>query len=702
MTPALAKTLGLFALVCALLFAAHTCVARAAEAAPGFAISAVPVEAPPKIDGTLDDPAWKNAARVQLGWNFTFQRPADESTDAYVLSDKQYLYVAFAAKQKEQLVATQHVNDQPLGSDDVVRVFLFPAGEQSFEYMFVSNPIGTRYETSSENTAFAPQWDAVAKTTADGYIVTMRIPLNIMRGDGRKEWRIQFDRRIYSLSEMLEWSHDPGQGSTDSSHYTGYLRGMTGASTSSTRTKPRANIYALGELAAPSAGGNTSRMGADVAIPITPTASFLGTFHPDYSNVELDQQTIAPTAFPRRYLEVRPFFTQGANFYNQFNCNDCINWPPLYTPNIPTPRDGYAVEGVQGRFNFGAFDAVGDQRTDTAQAVQYGTPNHSFFGLYQRISTDYAGLHDVAQFGQLVLGNAHNFNVYATEGQEDGTLVTDASAGIYREYGLNYFTPKEGIFAAYHQVGAQYGPPDSFFQINDITGPSTYIYREFDNAPHSYIQNYIVSYDYQNYHNTLGQLNDSNRAAQLQINARNLFSLSLSTGNAYVMFPGLPGGDNNQFGGTLTYNSNGATPASYTYNIGRYADGYLHASARSITLRVTPRGTVTFEADDTSDTLDSGEQLVQWLERVSFAYQINRTSSLAVGVRRIIGTTPPFFTPVSQLDTLYINASNVSVAYYKRFGRGELYLVYGDPNALSTTPAMIAKYIFYVGAQKGT
>ena len=163
-------------------------------------------------------------------------------------------------------------------------------------------------------------------------------------------------------------------------------------------------------------------------------------------------------------------------------------------------------------YNFGAFDAVGDQRTDTAQAVQYGTPNHSFFGLYQRISTDYAGLHDVAQFGQLVLGNAHNFNVYATEGQEDGTLVTDASAGIYREYGLNYFTPKEGIFAAYHQVGAQYGPPDSFFQINDITGPSTYIYREFDNAPHSYIQNYIVSYDYQNYHNTLGQLNDSNRA----------------------------------------------------------------------------------------------------------------------------------------------------------------------------------------------
>jgi hypothetical protein len=696
------KELGKILVAVALMFTAHSYVAGAAEEATGFAISAVPVQTPPKIDGTLDDPAWKNAAHVQLGWNFTFRQAAEETTDAYVLTDKQNLYVAFVAKQREAITATQHVNDQPLSSDDVVRVYLFPAGELSFEYMFVANPDGTRYETSSENTAFAPQWEAVARRTADGYIVTMRIPLNIMRGDGRKDWRIQFDRRIYSLSELLEWAHDPGQGSTDSSHYTGYLHGMTGASTASTRTKPRANVYALGELASSSIGGSTSRMGADIAIPITPTASFLGTFHPDYSNVELDQQTIAPTAFPRRYQEVRPFFTQGANFYNQMNCNDCTNYPWLYTPNIPTPRDGYAVEGVQGRYDFGAFDAIGDDRTDTAQAVQYATPNRSLYGLYQRMSTDYPGLHDVAQYGQLILGNAHNFNVYATEGQETGTLVSDPAEGVYREYGLNLFTPKEGIFAAYHQVGAQYGPPISFFQINDISGPGAYVYREFDNAPHSYVQNYVLSYDYQNYHNSLGELNDANRAAQLTVNTRNLFSLQLATGNAWVMFPGLPGGNNNQFGGSLSYNANGATPALYQYNIGRYAAGYLRASQRYVTLRVTPRGTITFEADDTNDTLDTGEKLVQWLERVSFAYQINRTSSLAIGVRRIIGTTPPFFTPVSELDTLYINASNISIAYYKRFPRGELYLAYGNPNSLATQPSAIAKYIFYVGAQKGT
>jgi len=698
--PWIPKQFGAIAGVFALLFAAQSAFARAD--ATGFSISAITAQTPPKIDGTLDDPAWKTAAHVQLGWDFTFRRAATETTDAYVLADKQYLYVAFVAKQKEPLTATQHVNDQPLGSDDVVRVYLFPAGEQSFEYMFVSNPIGTRYETSSENTAFAPQWDAVARRTADGYIVTERIPLGIMRGDGRTEWRIQFDRRIYNLTQLLEWASDPGQGSTDASHYTGYLRGMSGAATASAKTKPRANVYALGELAPQSLGGSTSRVGADVAIPITPTASFLGTFHPDYSNVELDQQTIAPSAFPRRYLEVRPFFTQGANFYNEFNCNDCVDYPLLYTPNIPTPRDGYAVEGVQGRYNFGAFDAAGDNRNDTAQAVQYGTPNHSFFGLYQRISTDIPGLHDVAQFGQIVLGNAHNFNVYATVGQEAGTNVLDPSQGAYREYGFNDFTPKEGIFAAYHEVGSQFEPPDTYFQINDVKGPSVYVYREFDNAPHSYIQSITVSNDFQNYANHLGQLDLGYRNAGITINTRTLLSLALNTGSQYLLLPGLPPGDANQFGGSLSYNANGATPSSYSYNIGRYAEGYLRASARSMTLRLTPRGTITFEADDTSDTLDTGEHLVQWLERVSVAYQIDHTSSLALGVRRIIGTTPPFFTPEASLDTLYINASNISAAYYKRLGRGEIYVVYGDPNALSTTPATIVKYIFYVGAQKGT
>ena len=53
---------------------------------------------------------------------------------------------------------------------------------------------------------------------------------------------------------------------------------------------PRLNVYELAQFANAASGGSTSRVGADLAVPITQTASFIATFHPDYSNVELDQQ----------------------------------------------------------------------------------------------------------------------------------------------------------------------------------------------------------------------------------------------------------------------------------------------------------------------------------------------------------------------------------------------------------------------------
>jgi len=49
-----------------------------------------------------------------------------------------------------------------------------------------------------------------------------------------------------------------------------------------------------------------------------------------------------------------------------------------------------------------------------------------------------------------------------------------------------------------------------------------------------------------------------------------------------------------------------------------------------------------------------------------------------------------------------VRCSNVSVAYHLRLRSSEIYLAYGNPNALTTVPQAIFKVIFYAGAQKGT
>lgn len=661
-----------------------------------FAISAVAVQTAPKLDGTLDDPAWKNAAHVQLDWDFSFQRPADESTDAYLLIDGKYVYVAFAAKQHEPIVATQHTNDQPLPSDDVVRVYFWPAGDAGNEYGFVATPAGTHYAFSSENTAFSPNWEAVAKSTGDGYVVTERIPIDVMRGDGRSVWRVQFDRRIRSSNQMLEWAHAQAQSNTDSSVYSGYLNDM-GIAARSARTKPRIAVYGLGELAAPSAGGSTSRMGADVALPVTQTSSFVATFHPDYSNVELDQQSISPTAFPRRYDEVRPFFTQGANYYNDFDCNDCWNYPLLYTPAIPTPRSGYALEGTQGHLTFGGFDAIGDHRSDTAQSVFWKSSDRRYQALYQRESVDFPGAHDVAEYYQGIAGNYHNFNAYATVGNESGTQITQTGAGRFAEYGLNFYTPKSGLYAAYHDVGNQYAPYDAFTQINDIKGPSVYMYREFNNGPHSYIQSLEPSFDYASFTDSSGAKNYAYDSLFFSVATRTQWFLLLTTGSTYLRLPGTPGGYSNQNGFSLKYGANTSTPSGITYNAGVYGAGFLHSTDLFTSLHVMRLGTLSLEAYNTNQLLDAGGRYTQWLERASFAYQLGPGESLALGWRKIIGTGPVFFTAPEFTD-----ATNLSFAYYRRIRGAEIYLAYGTPNELNTQHDLLLKIIRYFGADKGT
>jgi hypothetical protein len=661
-----------------------------------FSITAPTVQTPPKLDGTLNDPAWKNAAHVQLSWDFAFQRAAEEETDAYVLVDPKNLYIAFVAKQKQPLVATQHQNDQPMGTDDVVRVYLWPAGDSGNEYGFAANPIGTRYAFSTENTAFSPAWFAAASTQSGGYVVTERIPLNIMRGDGRGVWRLQFDRRIRASNQLTEWAHNSAQGGTDTALYAGYMHGMEVAARNA-RTKPRVAVYGLGEYAPSYLGGSTSRTGLDLALPITQTSSFVATFHPDYSNVELDQQSISPTAFPRRFSEVRPFFTQGANYYNSFNCNDCLNYPLLYTPNIPTPRDGYAVEGKQGNVTFAGFDALGDNRNDSAQSFIWKTSDHRDEAIFQRVAVDLPGVHDVTDYYQGVVGNYHNFNAYVTLGNESGTQVTTPGEGRYNEYGLNFYTPKSGLFVAYHDVGSQYAPYDAFNQISDVHGPSVYMYREFDYGAHDFIQNIQPSIDYASYTDHNGVKNYAYDSFALTANTRTQWTLQLNTGSQYLRFPNSPGGTTNQNGIYLAYGANTSAPSSITYDVGRFGGGFLHVTDLLTTLRVTHRGTLSFEAYNTNQSLDTGGSLKQWLERISFGYQIDPQQSIAVGWRKIIGSGPTFF------DTPdFIDGTNLSFAYYRRMHGAELYFAYGTPNTLATQHDFLFKVIRYIGADKGT
>ena len=682
-----------------------------AAAIAALQVTLVPVKSAPPMNAAVTSQGWGNAQRVQLQWDLQGHKAAPDATTAYIETDGKYLYVAFEAKQRAAVMATQRTNDVGQGSDDDVTVSLWPGGTNGFLYQFTSNPIGTHYESSSENSGFRPSWFSAGRIVQGGYAVTMRIPLDLLHGAGSNTWLVNFSRRVEATGDVDVWAYDANETDPGTAIYAGRLAGLVASK--AVRPKPRVELYNLGSIGGASIGGSTARTGADVSIPFTATSSFYATLHPDYSNVEKDQQTIAPTAFRRLFSEVRPFFTQGRAAYNNFDCDMCNGVLTLYTPSIPTPRRGYAVEGKEGSVTYGAFDAIGNSRSDAAQAVSWRNADHTLGFTAQRVAVTMPGFADDA----IELGSTFNdkkrFFGYFNYGSDKGTNVLDGARAQYLDFGSGYFTPVTAFGFAYRKEGEYFNPTDGFVWHPDTAGWGAFFSHAWLFDKDAYLRSVTFSAGAALYHDKTGELNDTEHSAGIDLLTRGSLDFNVSTGSSYVrftpngtFFPAtqntvaltVGSGSENSSVNNGAQHGESATPTTLSFSTGRFGPGRLNAYSLSTTQHAFKRGLVSFELDENAQLLDSGPQLHQWFERFSYTYQASNDASFALGVRRIMGAQPVFDTPV-----VYEQGWNLSAAYHRTFGNAnELYAVYGDASAFSTVPAFIVKWIHYFGDGKGT
>ncbi len=491
--------------------------AYAIAAAAGFfacataAVRAAPSPCAITVPQSGSDPA-ATGNQLSLGYDFAYKRKADESTTAAVRQDETALILTVVAKQREPVTATQTTNGPGVLNDDNVTVYVWPQGTTGFAYTFAANPRGARDQTSSENAAYAPEWGARATTTSGGYTIVMRIPFDVMRAGGSTIWKVQVSRTIVATNSTFVWCDDSAQILPFDATFAGTFHGVgVKSAASAVRPRPRLALYGLGET---QPGNDTSRIGADLSIPFTPTASFVATLHPDYSNVEMDQQTIAPTAFPRQYQEVRPFFTQLNSYINpnMFCTLDCPQ--ELYTASIPSFSQGYAAEGTQGHLAFGGFDAVGVGRSDGFASANYTYEDSSkAFQLgVQRVSVDAAGnaitgpIHDDVTYAATGYMNqrSHLF-AYANAAIDSGLAVTNASQATYAEEGVGYMMPSSNTIAMFslQHIGPQFAPQDGYVQQPDVTGYSVLAQRVWTFKPNSELQDVSATEVLYHQHNKL-------------------------------------------------------------------------------------------------------------------------------------------------------------------------------------------------------
>lgn len=678
----------------------------------GPSVTVPQLTAAPHVNGVIDD-SWKSAAQIHLTYDYIYKRAAGEATTIYIAQSGPALYIGWDVQQREARTVEQNTNGGAVENDDHVAVALYPQGSQGFMYIFRSNVNGARDQSSSENSSYAPQWQSAGHKTAYGYQVTMRIPLDIMRTGGSKNWRAQFVRITSSSGSRNVWAYDPAMQYDIDVNYIGTLKGIAVAKVSA-RPPARFQMYGLGELASKDAGGSTSRIGADFSVPITATSSFVATLHPDYSNVEIDQQSIAPLEFPRFYQEVRPFFTQLGNEFNvKGNCWNCPL--TLYTPSIPAFSQGYAVEGTQGPASFGAFDAIGPNRTDDAQTFSLFENNRDHQGVFslQRVAVDTPDMHDVSNTVAAGWGFSQNHaKLFANLGNDRGTFVTDPSRAGYQEYGIGLNDQTTNVLLDYQHVGSQFMPLDGYVFHPGIAGVAAFANKTFNYSPTSAVRSVSVNGAWDRYRDDAGRSNQNDQTLYGSVQTRSQFTYSIGAGSSYLLMPDGETLPFNQDGIAISYRGNTATGSYVDYAHGRYYHGFLNSWMGTTAFRLAKPLILSLEADTThyvpDDAFGPGTSFNEiaansLLERVSLDWQFNHSASLDVGARRISGLfAPSGFGYVPTVGTQAIDATNLTVAFHFLALRNEFYVVYGNPSQLSTQHALFFKWIRYIGAPKGT
>jgi hypothetical protein len=363
----------------------------------------------PKIDGVLDDEAWKVAALPATDWA-SYQpvrgdRMADTFlTEARVTYDDRNIYFAFHCHDNEpDKIRTNVARRDSSFSDDWIAMSLDSAGTGQAAYHLFSNPSGSQMDainTSASGEQFDADvvWYSVGKTTADGYVVEVQIPLQTLRFKGGDSVRMNlvFFRKVSRIGVSYAWPEMlPGQWVFDKPAHLVFSnlqpRRLVEVLPSVTYGVNQSREEASSNWAE---ADNEAHFGVSGKFGITSGVTFDGTINPDFSQVESDQfQSTVNQRFPVFFREKRPFFMEGMGLFSIARGDNMRT--SVHTRRIIDPIFGAKLTGTVGKTTFGVLNANDDHPGDVGdRGDEFGDRNKLFTvgrATYALRRSDYVG-----------------------------------------------------------------------------------------------------------------------------------------------------------------------------------------------------------------------------------------------------------------------------------------------------------------------
>ena len=286
------------------------------------------------IDGVVNEEAWQNAEPSD---NFFMVLPMDTSlahvkTDVRVTYDDRNFYllaICYKAHAGRNMVESLRRDFSFLKNDNFL-VFIDPFEDQTTGYSFGANAEGaqwdgTMYAGGSVDLNWDNKWVSAVKNYDDRWIFEAAIPFKTLRY--KKDvlhWGINFSRNDLKTTEKSSWAPVPRQFPTASLAYTGNLVWDAAP------PEPKSNISIIPYALASTSKDYTNktpaslkgRFGTDAKISFSTSLNLDLTVHPDFSQVEVDQQLINLSRFELFFPEKRQFFLENGDLFGNFGYSD--------------------------------------------------------------------------------------------------------------------------------------------------------------------------------------------------------------------------------------------------------------------------------------------------------------------------------------------------------------------------------------------
>jgi len=322
-----------------------------------------------RVDGVLKEKTWEEALIVPLPYEYYPGEniPADVETECRVTFTSTHLYVAFRCSDPEPGKIRAHYmerdNSAGFAHEDSVIIYIDTFNDDRRSYMFQVNPLGVQVdafhgEEQGTDYSWDAAWKSAGKITDSGYTVEIAIPFHQLRfpkTDTPMTWGFSA-RRYYPRSTFRKISSHIVDRNVSCkiclfnkiSGFRGIAPGrdleisptLTGSRTDTRENVPPEKM---------DNGKPEVEPGLSLRWGITPNLSLNATLNPDFSNIEADvAQLNINRRFALYYPEKRPFFLEGADFFN-------TPIQAVFTRSVADPDWGIKFSGKSGKNSTGIF-----------------------------------------------------------------------------------------------------------------------------------------------------------------------------------------------------------------------------------------------------------------------------------------------------------------------------------------------------------